>query len=255
MIVDKKFLKKNNIKWSLTKRVKKVGYQKKVWCICSCGHQQWVWLGNIKYLKSKSCKKCASTKHGGSYTRLNNIWNGMKYRCSPTKGHKDYGKRGISVCEKWSNSFEQFRRWAYNNGYNDNLTIERKNVNGNYEPKNCKWIPLSEQANNKRSNIVVDGKNLSQWSKELGLSQRTLGYRKDREGLVRNILRPLRKEKSKYPGVSFDDSNNNKKPWRCRAGHKGKVYSVGRFKTELQAAKAYRKCKKIISKKKLIKRY
>lgn len=92
-------------------------------------------------------------KTGESKTRLYRIWSGMIRRC---KDHKfkdfhNYGGRGITVCDEWMNIFSVFKEWAINNGYVDTLTIERKDVNGNYEPKNCSWIPMSEQSKNRRN--------------------------------------------------------------------------------------------------------
>lgn len=92
--------------------------------------------------------------------RLWNIWNNMKRRClceSDVRYHQ-YGGRGILLCDKWKESFDNFADWALANGYKENLTIERIDVNGNYCPENCKWITLKEQANNKRDTIWIDYK-------------------------------------------------------------------------------------------------
>lgn len=84
------------------------------------------------------------------------------------------------MCDEWLD-FWNFREWAYLNGYSDGLTLERIDVNGNYEPSNCKWIPMEEQASNKRNNSFIEygGKKqtLSQWSKELGVGKEVLSYR------------------------------------------------------------------------------
>jgi hypothetical protein len=97
-----------------------------------------------------------ATKHGGRYTRLYSIWTGMKKRCHYPR-HKyfyNYGGRGISVCEMWRTSFAVFQEWALANGYQPTLTIDRINVNGNYEPSNCRWATRSEQERNKwRANV------------------------------------------------------------------------------------------------------
>lgn len=88
--------------------------------------------------------------------RLYFIWNKMHYRCENPKHkhYKHYGGRGIAVCEEW-NSFIKFAIWALNNGYQDNLTLDRIDNNKGYSPSNCKWSTLKEQANNKQRSIVV----------------------------------------------------------------------------------------------------
>ena len=92
------------------------------------------------------------TTHGLSKTRLYNIWCGMKKRCnsSNNKGYKNYGGRGIKVCEEWNNDFRAFYDWAMKNGYREDLTLEREEVNEGYCPENCSWIPMSEQPKNER---------------------------------------------------------------------------------------------------------
>lgn len=120
---------------------------------------------NAKYFCSRACyfanKKttgkykgdgATNYKHGDGGSRLNTCWHDMKSRClkKDNKSFKDYGGRGISICDEWLD-FNEFKLWANDNGYMDNLTIERINVNGNYEPSNCTWITKSAQAKNKRN--------------------------------------------------------------------------------------------------------
>ena len=95
------------------------------------------------------------TKHGKSHTRLFRIWSGMKGRCNrPTdEAYKDYGGRGIKVCAEWSKAetgFPNFYNWAINNGYAENLTIDRINPDGDYEPSNCRWTDRATQNRNRR---------------------------------------------------------------------------------------------------------
>ena len=92
--------------------------------------------------------------------KLNRVYHGMKERCyyANNKEYKNYGGRGISVCKEWED-FPSFAKWAYENGYDDSLTIDRIDNNGNYEPDNCRWIPLNEQGKNttRTVNITVCG--------------------------------------------------------------------------------------------------
>lgn len=128
-------------------------------CICECGK---VTTKVGKLLLNGHCRSCGCgeyenrvnncTSHRLSDTRLYSIWRGMKQRCYYQK-HKDYhnyGGRGITVCDEWKNDFETFYAWAINNGYRDDLTIDRIDVDGNYETKNCRWSTLYEQAKNRR---------------------------------------------------------------------------------------------------------
>lgn len=105
--------------------------------------------------------KCKAFKtHGLSHTRLYRIWHSMYCRCyyKSTNGYKNYGGKGIKVCEEWKHSqgFMKFYNWAIQNGYEENLTLDRINVNGNYEPNNCRWITVKEQCNNKTNNRIFE---------------------------------------------------------------------------------------------------
>lgn len=132
-------------------------------CECECGNKTIVDGRDLRKGATKSCgcllKEIAkkkiikiNTKHGDSHTRLYNIWQNMKDRCYRinNKNYKYYGERNILVCPEWF-SYMNFKDWALNNGYKDNLTIDRINVNGNYEPINCRWITIQEQQRNKRN--------------------------------------------------------------------------------------------------------
>lgn len=119
-------------------------------CKCDCGNESIVRSSNLKSGNSKSCgcsindsrhkTNKANTKHGKCNTRLYSIWSGMKSRCNYEKNDSfnDYGKRGISVCDEWEDDFQTFYDWAMRNGYSDDLSIDRIDNDGNYEPSNCR---------------------------------------------------------------------------------------------------------------------
>ncbi len=124
----------------------------------------------------------SSYKHGQFGTRLYNTWAHIKQRCYNPKNasYKHYGARGIIVCDEWQ-EFVPFYDWAINNGYNDTLSIDRINVNGNYEPSNCRWANIEQQNNNKGDTklITYKGKtqSLTKWAKELKIKPTTLNAR------------------------------------------------------------------------------
>ncbi len=116
------------------------------------------------------------TRKDGKHVRLYRIWIGIKTRClnANNKAYPKYGGRGITICNDWINNFKSFREWALQNGYADNLTIDRIDVNGNYEPENCRWITLSNQSNNRSTShyLTYNGitKTMGEFAKEYNLS-------------------------------------------------------------------------------------
>lgn len=95
-----------------------------------------------------------------------------------TDAYKDYGHRGISVCDEWANNYESFKLWSENNGYEKGLTLDRIDNSGNYCPSNCRWTDRKKQANNRRSNrrYTIDGEthNLTEWANIYGINPKTL---------------------------------------------------------------------------------
>ena len=136
------------------------------------------------------------------HTRLYKEWRAMKNRCSCStwEDYGNYGGRGITVCEEWEKSFEAFRDWAIANGYRDDLTLDRKNVNGNYEPSNCRWATLKEQANNTRKSRYIEykgeRKTIRQWADETGINYQTLYSRitTKKWSIEKALTTPIKKE-------------------------------------------------------------
>lgn len=136
--------------------------------------------------------------NGLAKTRINNIYHNMKNRCNNCKNYryKNYGARGIKVCDEWQNSFLTFYNWAINNGYDETLTLDRIDVNGNYEPNNCRWIPLEKQFYNKTDNVYYivnkQKKCLSELCKEYNMPYQTVRKRLERgKDIIMALTTPI----------------------------------------------------------------
>lgn len=175
-------------------------------CRCDCGNETIVRTQNLKRNISKSCgclAKKNAFKHGLHQTRLYRIWAHMKERCysSTCIDYKNYGGRGITICKEWLSDFKIFYKWAYDNGYTDNLTIDRINNNKGYCPTNCRWVDKTIQANNTRQNHYITYKNktqsLADWAREYNINQGTLYSRIGvlNWSIERALLTPVRKQK------------------------------------------------------------
>ena len=169
------------------------GHSEVMWkCQCDCGNIKIIRAATLRNgQKSCGCLKNnlfqnynPRKKHGESKTRLYKIWMGMKKRCyqKNSKTYERYGGRGIIICDEWLD-FEKFRDWALSHGYNESLSIDRKDVNGNYEPTNCKWSTNKEQANNRRSSRIIEykgeKKTLAEWADYLNVPYARLQARFD----------------------------------------------------------------------------
>ena len=177
-------------------------------CECECGRKLVTRGDNLTSGRTQSCgcynrarSSSAHTRHGESDTRIYNIWRKMKSRCATKIGRtfKDYGGRGITVCQEWLDSFEAFRDWALENGYRDDLTIDRKNNDGDYCPENCRWITNQEQQNNRRDNHLLEYKGethtITEWARKQGISENALVHRIQRGwDIERALLTPTAKK-------------------------------------------------------------
>lgn len=183
----------------------------KWFCVVRCDCSNKVKKACLHRVKSGIIKSCGClakeallkniTKHGKHGTRLYKTWKNMTRRCRGN--HKNYGGRGISVCEGWLTSYEEFYQWATKNGYSDDLTIDRIDFNGNYEPSNCRWMTQSQNSHNKKYPNKISGK------------------------------------KSKYKGVRL--TNKSTVIWSARITFNKKEMHLGTFNNEDDAARAYNK--------------
>lgn len=160
-------------------------------CKCECGKETIVYQGKLVSGQTKSCG-CLTEKHGLYKSRLYNIWRGILKRCYliSSKDYKRYGARNIKVYEQWKTNFSSFYEWSINNGYKNYLTIDRININGDYEPSNCRWISSKEQANNRSNNRLIthngETLNITQWAEKLNINRHIL-YQKKIEN-IKKIL-------------------------------------------------------------------
>ena len=171
-LAGKKFGKLTVLEPAFTK------YGKLHWkCLCDCGNFSYV---NTQYLKNRNTQSCGclksevakrifsklNTTHGETKTRLFNLWTRIKDRCYREKNpnYRNYGGRGIKMCDEWKDDFVKFRTWAINSGYKEELlkngknkwTIDRINNDGDYEPSNCRWVTIKQQCRNRRTNSFVE---------------------------------------------------------------------------------------------------
>lgn len=165
----------------------KVNRRNSFWkCQCDCGRSTVVIGTNLVLGRTHSCGCLNSEiiaqrnrdKADGKYRnpRLYNIYYGMRTRCynSEDGGYHRYGERGIRVCDEWLNDYFAFQEWALSHGYQDGLTLDRIDFNGDYEPNNCRWATAKMQANNRRTNVYLSAHGethtVSEWSQITGIS-------------------------------------------------------------------------------------
>ena len=161
------------------------GGGKQYLCKCECGNTTIVRSDHLKsgHTTSCGCNKIMITSHKKSQSNLYRRWDKIKQRCynKNSKNYKNYGARGIKMCDEWLYNFMAFYNWAISNGYRNTLTIDRIDCNGNYEPNNCRWVDYTTQNNNRRNTVYLtcNGKTQSvmEWCRELNLNPSTVYYR------------------------------------------------------------------------------
>lgn len=163
-------------------------------CQCDCGNIKEVSRSCLIRGASKSCGclkheravahgKQMMSKHGWYGTRVYSVWKRIIDRCEnpSVPQYKNYGGRGIRMCDEWRNNPKAFCEWAIAHGYAEGLSLDRIDVNGDYEPNNCRWITMGKQQTNKRNNVTItfNGKTqcVAEWARELGLTQHRLYQR------------------------------------------------------------------------------
>ena len=162
-------------------------------CVCYCGNYFVAAGKSIRNGEIKSCgclrKEILNSQgkknktHGETNNKLYNVWRGIKKRCriENTSNYKHYGGRGIQVCDEWYDSYENFKDWATNSGYKEGLSIDRIDVNGNYEPSNCRWVTMKTQQNNRRNTKYGEYKGRTMTFSEIaeitGLTLQAIHYR------------------------------------------------------------------------------
>ena len=156
-------------------------------CLCSCGNYKEVQANNLKSGQVQSCgcfrrevSSLGNKSHGMTKSRIYRIYQHMKDRCYRVtdKKYQRYGGRGIKICDEWLDDFMKFYNWSIQNGYKENLTIDRIDNDGNYEPQNCRWTTRKEQNRNYSRNILLtykgETKCMIEWGEKLGIKYNTL---------------------------------------------------------------------------------
>lgn len=177
--------------------IKRKSYnERRVLCKCECGKEKVVSLHPLLKGKIKSCgcylkelaiirgKNFLKYDKEATKSKLYSIWHGMKCRCNTTSSgsYQRYGAIGVKVCDEWNNDFISFYNWAINNGYQEGLTIDRIDSDGDYEPSNCRWVDYASQANNRKTNVRLyyngESHTIAEWSNLLNISRNVLYNRK-----------------------------------------------------------------------------
>lgn len=176
-----------------------------IWrCKCDCGKETLTKGSLLRNGKTKSCgclreevRRTSTRKHGLSNYRPYYVWKDIKRRCydETATGYKNYGGRGISMCDEWKDNVMAFCDWAHTSGYQRGMSIDRIDNDGNYEPANCVWKTMKEQGNNKRTNHIVEiggiKRTLSEWADFAGIAYGTVYARVEKGYSGEEIIKPI----------------------------------------------------------------
>ena len=180
---------------------------------CICGKFKTARGKDLVQGKITSCgcmKGKLNETHGLTNSKIYKTWISMKMRCENknANGYKNYGGRGIAICEDWKDNFVSFYKWATENNYKKELSIDRINNDGNYEPSNCRWADRITQQNNTRSNhpITIKGEthNINQWCRIVGLPRTTIKNRLRYGWTGEKLLQPKKRLSIEEVKESFD---------------------------------------------------
>lgn len=174
-----------------------------VLCNCLCGGNRICLAKEFLngHVFTCGCIKPANKTHGLTKSPLYTVWMGMRNRCQQKSqpSYKDYGARGIMVCKKWDTNFLTFYNWAINNGWQKGLQLDRRKNDGNYSPSNCRFVTPIINASNKRGSIRITYKgktrSVREWSELLGLYPSLIVYRYRKGWAIRDVLKPVKKQK------------------------------------------------------------
>lgn len=213
-------------------------------CRCECGNYCVVASCDLLngHTQSCGCKRFESRNkiHGLAKTPLYGVWTSMKERCNckNSVSYKYYGAQGITVCEEWKNDYLSFHNWAIASGYSEGLTIERINVNGNYCPENCKWIPLKMQSQNRNNTVYITDnkgitKSLFEWCTILNLSYRAT-YNRYRKAKISN--NPIKFDDIFAPIPKIENRKNQK---ICQYNTGGELIKIWNGTKEIRKSGIY----------------
>lgn len=212
-------------------------------CLCDCTEETIATAGNLLSGQKVSCgclRNDKKVRGGLSESRIYNIYRSMKARCHDLnhKNYEDYGERGILVCDEWRDDisgFLKFYDWATINGYTEDLTIDRINVNGNYEPNNCRWATNLEQQNNKRNSFFITINNItktaSEWGRENGINGTLINLRYRSGWKDEDLFKPVAPKLNKQSGIKGITWDTNTDKWILRITTNGKRKQIGRYET------------------------